>query len=757
MNLPAPQFQAIQEQDDFLALFAHRFDYIWADHPDPGQRPDWKTERRHLLSDRLIQQGAYLYGVRFGKQTRYLMLDLDAKSRYHPAHQPAAVKRIIEALEPLDLVSWVAVRSSESGGIHLYFPFEEAQDTSAIAQAASILLESAGFKLVPGQLEVFPNPRPYSKKPSLYQAHRLPMQTGSYLLDDDFQPILGTQATFVHHWNHAQHRNLLTQATIKRVLKRLKSKQYRLSTKATKFLNDLNAEVEPGWTGSGQTNHLLGRITMREYIFGHIQRRCAPLADEALVATICEVARSLPSFSDYCNHQHDLEDRVTSYVRSIQSSRYYPYGSKTMPKPLPDEPAEPAEPTWNERQSLGARDRIIRAVTDLLEKNILPSQLTARKKAVKAYGIGNTTLDKYPELWHPAYLNPLQDAENHPIDAIEPDFESLKPLQDEENHAVNTNKLGSLFAAPPGQANEPSTLGGCGGGATADRHSVVAEKKLAKMQSWLESGDPILTAEAEQFFASVSLADAGMTPVQDHDWQRLPSDLTEGVAMSKGFGAAKSKQSSKTKTETKTKTKTELHSSAVQRLDVKAKLPTMAALSDAAAIQAEADAFFAQYQQEHPLDLALAWEAGVDNPLAGVDLLAVGARFFEGAEEDWLAIARMVEWLDVEDDMDAVYYTAPPPDFALERADWYVCPAPISFLEEPVLLREVIHRYPIPLEEIQSAIADRFLRLGWHSLRQEQFILEMFEKPLTELAEHDWDFLLFELESQVQESDRQDD
>ena len=755
MNLPAPQFQAIQEQDDFLALFPHRFDYIWADHPDPGQRPDWKTERRHPLSDRLIQQGSYLYGVRFGKQTRYLMVDLDAKSLYHPAQHPAAVKRIIEALEPLDLVAWVAVRSSESGGMHLYFPFEEAQDTSAIAQAASILLESAGFKLLPGQLEVFPNPRPYSKKPSLYQAHRLPMQAGSYLLDYDFQPIFGTQATFVHHWNQAQHRNLLTQATLKRVLKRLKSKQYRLSTKATKFLNDLNAEVEPGWTGSGQTNHLLGRITMREYIFGHVQRHCAPLADEALVATICEVARSLPGFSDYCNHQHDLEDRVESYVRSIQSSRYYPYGSKAMPKPLSAEPVEPDQPTWNERQSLGARDRIIRAVADLLEKNALPSPLTARKKAVKAYGIGNTTLDKYPELWHPAYLKPLQDKENHPVDAIDSHLESLKPLQNAENHPINPNKLGAPVAAPQGHAAEVSTLGGCGGFSTAELHSVAAEKWLAKMQSWLESGDPILTAEAEQFFASVAPAEAGMTLVPDHDLQQSPSDPTEGVAMAKGFGAARSKQRSKTKTETETKT--ESRSSAVQRLDGKAKLPTAAALSDAAAIQAEADAFFAQYQQEHPLDLALAWEAGVYNPLAGVDLLAVGARFFEEPEEDWLEIARMVEWLDVDDSMDAVYYTAPPPDFALEQADWYVCPAPVSFLEEPVLLREVIHQYPIPLEEIQAAIANRFLRLGWHSLRQEQFILEMFEKPLTELAEDEWEFLLFELDAQVQASDREDD
>ncbi len=744
MNLPAPQFQAIQEQDAFLALFPHRFDYIWANHPDPGQRPQWQTERRHLLSDRLIQQGAYLYGVRFGKQTRYLMLDIDAQSRYHPAHDPAAVPQLIAALEPLELVSWVAVRSSESGGLHLYFPFAVDVDTAAIAQAASILLEAAGGKLLPGQLEVFPNPRPYSAKPSLYLAHRLPMQTGSYLLDEDFQPVFATQTTFVHHWHHAQQRNLLTPATLQRLLKRFTSQQYRLSTKATKFLQDLNAEVEPGWTGPRQTNHLLGRITMREYIFGHVQRRCAPLADETLVATICAVARSLPGFSDYCNHQHDLEDRVKSYVRSIQSSRYYPYGSQTMPQSLPDESA-PDEPTWNERQSLGARDRIMQAVADLREKNALPSQLTARKQAVKAYGIGNTTLDKYPELWHPAYLKPLQDGENHPIETIAADLRSPEPLQDGENQPINANKLGALAAAPPGPAAKPSGSGGCGGDALADRHAAAAEKQRANMQAWLESGDPILRAEAERFF----------------DGQLLSGELMAGGVMAPGFGPAKSKQRGKTKTKTSTQaqpeTQPELQSFEVSRLDELVNLPTPAVRADAAALQAEADAFFEQYQREHPLDLVLAWAAGVYNPLAGVDLHAVGARFLDGPEEDWLAIARMVDWLDVEDDLDAIVYTAPPPDFALEQADWYVRPAPISFLEEPVLLREVNQRYPIPLAAIQAAISARFLRLGWHSQRQEQFIEALFAKPRTELAEADWRHLLFELESQVQDSDREAD
>ena len=120
-----------------------------------------------------------------------------------------------------------------------------------------------------------------------------------------------------------------------------------------------------------------------------------------------------------------------------------------------------------------------------------------------------------------------------------------------------------------------------------------------------------------------------------------------------------------------------------------------------------------QYQQEHPEELALAWSAGVYNPLVKVDLLAVGARYLEPAEEDWLALARMVGWLTVEDELDAIYFTAPPPDFALEQADWYVRSDLTTFLESPVLLREVVQQYPIPETSLRAAIDQRVQQLGW--------------------------------------------
>jgi len=77
------RFNSVVQRGLFTEIFPHRFDYIYANHVHPGDRPDWQTESRHPLNDRLIEQGALLYGVRFGAQTSYVMLDIDAGSPYH--------------------------------------------------------------------------------------------------------------------------------------------------------------------------------------------------------------------------------------------------------------------------------------------------------------------------------------------------------------------------------------------------------------------------------------------------------------------------------------------------------------------------------------------------------------------------------------------------------------------------------------------------------------------------------------------------
>jgi hypothetical protein len=516
---PVAAFLPVQTlEDDFLRLFPHRYDYIWAAHPLPSSKPDWQTETRHPLSDRLIQQGSYLYGVRFGPKTTYAVLDIDAGSPYHPSKDAQAIDRLLTALEPLGFVSHLVVQSSHSGGLHLYFPFETAQVSWKLALAISSLLENAGFKLYPGHLEVFPNPRPYlvEGQPSLYSAHRLPLQMGSYLLDRDYQPVTYSQSSFLRQWHYACNRNDVETKTVARILSHAKRCCFKLSGKADKFLNDLNAEIEFGWTGHGQTNRLLGRIAMRTYVFHHILHSTEPLTGDRLVQEIISIAKALPGYQDWCQHQHEIEDRAEEWARSVETSRYFPYGSKQLkPQELERQPNP-----WNKQRLEETRQKIKDAIADLLNRSILPSNATQRFKTLITYNIGGGSLYKHRDLWHPEFLkNPEIDMEanidktnwhistnlldvtdgNQPLDntfsdSDFSDFSQLdgnslpsKPLEEYRPtdivpklwQELQTTAIDDLDLRPTPQ---PSP------------------KQFDRMTSFLTSNDPILMAEALAWF-----------------------------------------------------------------------------------------------------------------------------------------------------------------------------------------------------------------------------------------------------------------
>lgn len=500
-------FQSVEDQSDrFFNLFPHRFDYIYAEHPDPARSPNWQTERRHPLSSRVFQQGRYLFGVRFGTQTQYCLLDIDRGSIYHPQSNPLALSRISAALESVGLESYVACTSSYSGGLHLYFPFAESQNSWELAAIVTAQLENAGFLIKPGQLEVFPNPKTYVEGcPSLFNAHRLPMQAGSYLLDESFQPVWSDQLRFLDQWQFAKNRNSIDRKTVKRLLKQVKRTQFRVSGKADKFIGDLNAEIELGWTGSGQTNRLLGRIAMRAYIFHHVISGGTPLEGKALIDEIVNTAQSLPGYRDYCNHQHEIEQRAEEWARCVQGSRYFHYGDlKGKYKAKQEDVAAIADlPNWNQQQSGSARDRIRRAIADLLEKNSLPIGTTARFHALTGYGIGGGSLYRHRDLWHPTEF--IEFAEglteiNQPVENPPYPLSLNKPEEfDCEEVASNSHSLTSLLSTSGGNgisdkglSDRTPEISDVGGNSSLDCSLPLQ----SRMQQYLASGDPILVAEA---------------------------------------------------------------------------------------------------------------------------------------------------------------------------------------------------------------------------------------------------------------------
>jgi hypothetical protein len=441
----APEFMSVQESEPFSTLFPHRFDFIYAEHAQPGQSPNWQTESRYPLSDRVLDQGGFLYGVRFGSQTAYCVLDIDIDSFYHPQQDAFAVGRILSALEPIGLTAYLGCTSSYSGGIHLYFPLDKPIASWELASAVSTLLETAGFKLKPGQLEIFPNPKPYSAEssPRLFSAHRLPLQAGSYLLDSDFQPIWSDRDRFVRQWRSLQPNNQIDRKGLRRVLQQAKRQFRRFSGKVDKFISDLNAEINSGWTGFGQTNRLLGRIAMREYIFHHVLCGGDPLVGEALVGEIVRVARSLPGYSEWCRHQPEIEQRAEEWARCIEASHYFHYGSsKGKYKSagsdgsicLSEESSDHL-PSWNQHQSESARARIQAAIAMLLEQNRLPCGATARFRLLTQFGVGGTSLYRHRDLWHPTFLLAAKD-EFTAGDLLEGDLTESNLLKSEFNSGL---------------------------------------------------------------------------------------------------------------------------------------------------------------------------------------------------------------------------------------------------------------------------------------------------------------------------------
>ena len=404
----ANTFQYVKENSDaFLSLFPHRYDFIYAPHPNPKEDPSWRSEDRYPLSDRQLIKGEYLYGVRFEKETEYFLLDIDRTSPYHPAVAPLAFNRIFEVLEPLGLSNSIICTSSDSEGLHVYIPISKAFNSWKLAKAVSMALEAAGFKLKLGQLEIFPNPKAYvtESTPSLFNAHRLPLQMGSYILNDDLQPISSSQTHFARMWKACQRHNQLNTRRIRSWLRKAKQFSYNLSNNASKYLSDLNTEIENGWTGQGQTNRLLGRIAMRSFVFNHVVEGGNPLTGKALIEKIVSVAIALPGYKDWCQHQHEIDGRATEWARCVENSHYFAYGSgKGKYKPLDASNQIDNEPDYNQKKSRETREKIKAAFTDLEGKNLLPETVTARFKALLNYRIGGASLYRYRELWHPIEL-----------------------------------------------------------------------------------------------------------------------------------------------------------------------------------------------------------------------------------------------------------------------------------------------------------------------------------------------------------------
>jgi hypothetical protein len=443
-------------QTRFCHWFNHPHDHLFR-----SEDQSWLTAKYSVLPPAIFgkwQNPNELIGLRFGVNTCYGLLDIDNGSKWHNEDGLRAIKGVLETIGINDTI---LIRSSFSDGWHLYYFLPEAVNSFKLAQAVAIALFENGLELKSGQLESFPNVKKYVENGfGLFNGHRLPLQTGSHLLDDDFDPYTNSIDTFLNHADQValsvdfdvlserletagdRYKNLFQTPN---VVNFASFKNRKHSKKAKIWKESLEIAIETGWTDDAQTNDLLGLIAIYGRVFKGIE-------DETDLAKFIQAtAIACPGYSQHCDHQKDIELRAAQWARCC-IKKYFPYGSKRASR------ASKGGPN-NEERKIEAMARISENFEDLLQSNRIPQKISElRSLLAKLAHCSERTLAKpdYLPLWHPKHRNPVTASDTEfrshaDIKCVFGSFEAEKNLLNlpiECSEKIIQESLFQLFGSP---------------------------------------------------------------------------------------------------------------------------------------------------------------------------------------------------------------------------------------------------------------------------------------------------------------------
>lgn len=447
-------------------LFHYRWNWLEASLENSALDTNWTTNTKYPIRPRSLwtrwQDANTVIGVRFGSSTKYGVIDIDVNSPYIDQ-----LDTVREALETIGIVRTITLRSSWSGGVHIYCPLPKAYPTFSVACALTLALEAQGLHLAAGALEVFPNMKPYTKfwlgEFSDYNGHRLPLQpsTGSCILTDDGQPVAGGYdlARFFALWDNAllhQDREEFEQALV--VARNNRRRRHKATGPVEAWRNDLENVIAQGWTGDSQTQQLLKDIACYGRVFEGLE-------GVALAEYVERMATTRPGYERWCGHQHEIWRRACVWARAAEKY-YWPLGSAPL----------------RERRSIvevaqdraaDARARIQEALRELRFDKLSIRELVAA--ICDRARCSATTLYKNLDLWHPDHapgpepdarpVTPHGECDRGPMGAIlaqirqsleSTDFASVTRLGGE-------NETCSLISSPLKNLTPGGRRGGAGG------------------------------------------------------------------------------------------------------------------------------------------------------------------------------------------------------------------------------------------------------------------------------------------------------
>ena len=248
-----------------------------------------------------------ILGKRFGQLTNYLLIDVDVHSPFHPSNM--GLKPILSAMESMGLCRYLVVRSSDSGGLHIYFPLAQPVSAWGLACAAHAALSAANVQVSGGICELFPNRKAYNAQ---HNGHRLPLQQGSFILDDDFRCIGNNKTQFLALWQ------CCTAGQDNALLAEL------LDEKPLPIPKQISVNSLPpiAWTGKGQSNEVMKQLV------NYGDRALGLNTIESLANWMRAVAPQLPGFDAFASAEskNDLTryDWACRWARShFKSARLY--------------------------------------------------------------------------------------------------------------------------------------------------------------------------------------------------------------------------------------------------------------------------------------------------------------------------------------------------------------------------------------------------------------------------------------------------
>ena len=428
-----------------LKYFEQHWDFLQA----PGNTKNWITISEYKLTPRVLwhryQDEKINLGVRFGSQTKYGLIDIDSTSIYHPRSNSLSLKLIRNALEDVGITRYLIERSSYSGGLHIYVGLPEKINSFQLACLLRMALESSGFKLKGGQLEIFPNTKTFTKKSefgrqkySLFNGHRLPLQPGqgSVLLDDDLNEISGDIGDFIDQldWTAAGQdfekiQELLPFAREWYSRRYLCHGKQRNNQRLKEWQEDTEALIYEGFTDHGQTNELIREIAKYFHVF-------FALEGNALAEKVMQTVTSLPGYHQYCDPEH--KNRIAARCREWQrcvEKYWWPVGHD--PKRTIDYPhiASQTNSQLNQDRASASLTRLQQVLEEIKAKAIaLPKQVEARVRLINqiakeklgiSFSRNTLNKDRYKELWHPKYQSVEVDSQIKELSGVESKIEQL--------------------------------------------------------------------------------------------------------------------------------------------------------------------------------------------------------------------------------------------------------------------------------------------------------------------------------------------